>query len=222
MILDQYRMELADIHNKELHDAEEKNADGLRRFVRPDVVISESCQQLLDAIESTAAYLEDLNADTAVDEGIVSKAKDKANQVLVGTRKVEDYCDRTLFKAFDTWRGHKERKNHEEMMGETLKISSMIKKALGIFLTFKIFGPIGAILSAIVAFAVDSRTKKTDRIKILNDVKDELEIVDEKIQIAEKKGDDKAKIEMMRIRQRLKREYEKLSRGYIYKDPNRY
>ena len=40
----------------------------------------------------------------------------------------------------------------------------------------------------------------------------ELEIVEEKIQMAERNGDDKAKVELIRLRQKLQREYERIQR----------
>ena len=106
-------------------------------------------------------------------------------------------------------------------MGETLKISAMVKKIFRTFISWQIFGPIGGIITAIVGEAIDKRTNKNDRMKILNDIKDELEIVNEKISIAERNNDDKARIEMIRIRQKLYREYERISGGMYHKNDNR-
>ena len=106
-------------------------------------------------------------------------------------------------------------------MGETLRISRLIKQAFAVYMTWKIFNPIAGIITALVTTAIDQRTKKNDRMKILNDIKDELEIVDEKINIAERNGDDKSRIEMIRIRQKLYREYERISGGMYHKNDNR-
>lgn len=104
------------------------------------------------------------------------------------------------------------------MMGETLKLSVAIKKVFQTFISYQIFGPLGAIITAIVTHAIDQRTEKTDRMKIANDLKDEIEIVNEKIAIAERNNDDKAKIEMIRIRQKLHREYARITKGIYLKE----
>lgn len=212
----QYEFELNELLKQEIKHADDTNSDGLRRFVRNDDLISEECQELLECLNTLRSMLEDYNA---INEGIVSTAKDRANQALVKKRRIEDYMDRTVFKAYDNWRKRKETKNHEEMMGETLKLSTMIKKVIQVGIGYIAFGGIGAIITAIVTHAIDRKTSKDDRVKILTDIKDEIEIVDEKISIADKNNDEKAKIEMMRIRQKLRREYERMSRGITHKAP---
>ena len=220
MVLNQYTTELVTMLHAEDKDKEDKL--GLKTYVRSEDLISEEAQALLDGLEELRLLIEDTYSDEiasgSLTEGIVSTAKDRANAALVKKRRVVDFMDRTLFKMYDSWRKRKETKNHEEMMGETLKISSAIKKIFRTFISYQIFGPIGAIITAIVGFAVDKRTSKNDRIKIMNDIKDEIEIVNEKIQIAERNGDDKAKIEMIRIRQKLNREYARITQGIYHKD----
>lgn len=220
MVLNQYTTELVSLLHAENKDKEDEL--GLKTYVRSEDFISEEAQALLEGLDELCVLIEDAYCDEissgVITEGIVSTAKDRANAALVKKRRVVDYMDRTLFKLYDNWRKRKETKNHEEMMGETLKISSAIKKIFRTFISYQIFGPIGAIITAIVGFAIDKRTSKNDRIKIMNDIKDEIEIVNEKIQIAERNGDDKAKIEMIRIRQKLNREYARITQGIYHKD----
>lgn len=217
MVLKQYSSEVIGMLNADAPDGTDEL--GLKTYVRSADYLSEEGKALLDGLDKLCSMIEDAYCDEiAMNEGIVSTAKDRANAALVKKRQVVDFMDRSLFKMYDTWRKRKETKNHEEMMGETLKISSAIKKIFRTFISYQIFGPIGAIITAIVGFAIDKRTSKNDRIKIMNDIKDEIEIVNEKIQIAERNGDDKAKIEMIRIRQKLHREYGRITQGIYHKD----
>lgn len=216
-VLSQYQTELINIMNKEMQDAETSDPLGVVTYVRSNQ-ISEEAVELLDGLEELRVLIEDAYCNKSISEGVVSTAKDYVNNALVKKRRVIDYMDRTIFKLYDTWRKRKETKNHEQMMGETLKLSVAIKKVFQTFISYQIFGPLGAIITAIVTYAIDKRTTKTDRMKIANDLKDEIEIVGEKIAIAERNNDDKAKIEMIRIRQKLFREYARITKGIYHKD----
>lgn len=219
-VLDQYAGAIARLMHKEMHTSESDDKLGLKTYIRDEDYISEDGKALIDALDTLCDILTETYVKP-MDEGIVSTAKDAANAALIKKRKVTDFMDRSLFKVYNNWRKRKEEKNHEVMMGETLKISAMVKKVFRTFISWQIFGPIGGIITAIVGEAIDKRTNKNDRMKILNDIKDELEIVNEKISIAERNNDDKARIEMIRIRQKLYREYERISGGMYHKNDNR-
>lgn len=216
-VLSQYQNELTCIMNKEMQEQQDNDPLGVVKYAGRDQ-ISEEAVALLDGLEKLRVLIEDAYCGKPISEGVVSAAKDHANNALVKKRRVIDYMDRTIFKLYDTWRKRKETKNHEQMMGETLKLSVAIKKVFQTFISYQIFGPLGAIITAIVTHAIDQRTEKTDRMKIANDLKDEIEIVNEKIAIAERNNDDKAKIEMIRIRQKLHREYARITKGIYLKE----
>lgn len=219
-VLDQYTSEISNLMHKELRNDEKTDQLGLKVYVRDEDYISEDATEFIGSLQTLCDMLDETFNKT-LDEGIVSKAKDAANLAQIKERRVVDFIDRNVYKAYNNWRKRKETKNHEQMMGETLRISRLIKQAFAVYMTWKIFNPIAGIITALVTTAIDQRTKKDDRMKILNDIKDELEIVNEKINIAERNNDDKSRIEMIRIRQKLYREYERISGGMYHKNDNR-
>ena len=66
------------------------------------------------------------------------------------------------------------------------------------------------VLHWIITLFIDKKTDKEDRKVLIGEIKDELEIIEEKISMAERNGDDKAKIELIRYRQKLQKEYERI------------
>ena len=84
-------------------------------------------------------------------------------------------------------------------------------RSLGIGL----FSPALGVITWVISVVIDRATDKKDRDILVGQLKDEMEIVEEKISIAERNGDDKGKIELMRIRQKLRREYERIQ-GYRF------
>ena len=75
-----------------------------------------------------------------------------------------------------------------------------------------IISPAVAATVLLIDLVIDSKTKVNDRRILIRQLEDEMEIVDEKISQAERNGDDKGKVELMRSRQKLKNEYERVSK----------
>ena len=97
------------------------------------------------------------------------------------------------------------------MVGEALRINREIKRLLRSG-AIGILNPAWGAISFIVSVVYDRATDKRDRAVLVGQLKDELEIVEEKIQMAERNGDEKARIELIRFRQKLHREYERIMR----------
>ena len=97
------------------------------------------------------------------------------------------------------------------MVGEALRINHEIKRLLGSLAVGAINPAIGVILW-VTSVVIDRQTDKRDRDILVGQIKDELEIIEEKISQAERNGDDKAKIELIRLRQKLQKEYERINR----------
>lgn len=70
--------------------------------------------------------------------------------------------------------------------------------------------PALAIISAIVVICLNKRIRMKERNKLLRELKNELEMVEEKIKDADSAGDRKEKYQLMRIRQTLQTEIERI------------
>lgn len=97
------------------------------------------------------------------------------------------------------------------MVGEALRVNHELKRILRSG-AIGILNPALGVISFVVSVVYDRATDKKDREVLVGQLKDELEIVEEKIQMAERNGDEKARIELIRFRQKLQREYERIQR----------
>lgn len=155
--------------------------------------------------ESTFAEIKELN------EGIVNTAKEKANVAAVKLKKLEERIDQSVMTKWKKLREGQRNRKHAEMVGEASRLMHEIKRILAAGATAAIINPTVGITLWVASLAFDRATDLKDRNVLVNDLKDELEIVEEKIQIADRKGDDKERIELIRIRQKLARELKRIS-----------
>ena len=152
-------------------------------------------------------YPEDLN------EGIVNKTKEAAKMAVVKTQKAERAFEEFVTKKVRKLRENRRNRKHAEMVGEALRITHEIKRLLGsVGVAFITRGPFWGIMTWVISVVMERMTDRKDRAILVGQLKDELEIVDEKIQIAERNGDDKGKIELIRLRQKMQREYERITK----------
>lgn len=174
--------------------------------------LGEDAVELIHILESSDQWIQNYMKKNVMNEGIVNNAKEKAKEAVVGAKKAERAFDEFIMKKVREIRLNRRNRKHSEMVGESLRISHEIKRLLksgGL----AIINPALGVIHWLVTFFLDKATDKKDRAILLADIKDELEIIDEKIQMAERNGDDKAKIELMRARQKYYREYERINKS---------
>lgn len=171
--------------------------------------LAESTEELIDDLfsifnETTYAEIAELN------EGIINTAKEKANVAAVKMKKLEERIDQTIMQKWKKLREGQRNRKHAEMVGEALRITHEINRVL-VAAPVALINPMVGIMIWAASFAFDRATDMKDRNILIDDLKDKLEIVEEKIQIADRKGDDKERIELIRIRQKLARELKRIS-----------
>ena len=85
------------------------------------------------------------------------------------------------------------------------------KGAVGVIMSpAKLGGLVIVAIGILVGVAIDKKVDAKHRRQILNDLKSELEIVNEKIEDAKSENDRKAKYELMRIRNKLIKDIERI------------
>lgn len=181
-----------------------------------EVPLAEDVQEFIDLLEHCGEWIsnreQELLAEAAIiNEGIVSNAKERAKQIMVAHKKAENEFDEFVTRKVKKIREERRNKKHAEMVGEALRINREIKRLLRSG-AIGILNPAWGAISFIVSVVYDRATDKRDRAVLVGQLKDELEIVEEKIQMAERNGDEKARIELIRFRQKLHREYERIMR----------
>lgn len=188
-------------------------------FVKPmdeptEVPLAEDAQEFISLLENCDSWIsgraeEILQEDARLNESIVNNAKERAKAAIVAKKKAENEFDMLVTRKVKKIREERRNRKHAEMVGEALRINREIKRLLrtgGIAL----LSPTWAALTFIISVVYDRATDKKDRAVLVGQLKDELEIVEEKIAMAERNGDDKARIELIRFRQKLHREYERI------------
>ena len=179
--------------------------------------LPEDAQAIIDDLFNVEKIInektEEFLAESTVNETVVNKAVEKAKEANFARKKAERWFDEHITKAVNDMRIKRRNRKHAEMVGEALRISHELKrfiKAAGLWLIPSI-GPVISVITYITSIIIDRQTDKKDRDILLGELKDELEIIEEKISIAERNGDDKAKIELIRLRQKIQREYRRIN-----------
>lgn len=171
--------------------------------------IQEDAQEILNLLENADKWIQIYMDNLPMDEGVVSNAKMKAKEAKIKMDKASKAFDEFVMKKFREMTLKRRNAKHSEMVGESLRITREIKRLLKSG-AIGILSPTLGIMHWIVTLFIDKKTDRKDRKIIVGEIKDELEIVEEKIAMAERNGDDKAKIELIRFRQKLQKEYERI------------
>lgn len=171
--------------------------------------LEEDAKDLLWIIENAEMYI--TGQKEMLQESIVNDAKEKIKEQNVRRKKAERNFDEFVMKKVRELRANRRNRKHAEMVGEALRINREIKKLLvagGVYLV----SPAVAVIGYLCSILYDRQTDYKDRAILLGQIKDELEIIEEKISMAERNGDDKAKVDLIRCRQKLLREYERINK----------
>lgn len=174
--------------------------------------LEEDVIELLAILESADEWIaEDMKADTTINEGIVSNAAMTAKKLSIAKQKAERNFDEFVMKKVKEMRQNRQNRKHSELVGESLQITHEIKRLLksgGLGL----INPALGVMHFIVSLMIDRKTDAKDRAVLVRQLKEEIEIIDEKIQMAERNGQDKERIELIRARQKYVREYDRINK----------
>ena len=217
--LSQYQMKLEKRIQSELQT--QVKVDDVSRVeatpaIDPDSIrssLQEDSHELMDLLEHADQWINQYieNDLESLDEAVISNAREKAKEMNLRKKKATAAFEELVTKKFREWQINRRNRKHSEAIGESLRIVRYIKRLLAIG-GLSIIHPAIGIIAAIVTYFIDHATDKKDLNVLIGLVKDDIEIVEEKISMAERNGDDKAKIELMRYRQKLYREYERLNK----------
>lgn len=172
--------------------------------------LSEDAEELINMFEASFNPLVKDYQDTYnefINEGVVLAAKDK----LLKLKRMEQDFNNRVARKWNQIKQERQTRKHAELVGESLRLTNEIKRIL-VSAPAAIINPGLPIIIWAVTLMIDRRTDLRDRNIMIRQLKDELEILEEKIRIAESKSDDKEKIELIRIRQKLTHEYERISK----------
>ena len=192
--------------------------------------LSESMQGLLDLLENCNVWYDEFmliemaksfndvdrrlieSVETGtINEGLGEDAAMKIKEAKLAQKKAERNFDELVMKKIREIREERRNAKHAEMVGESLRVMREIKRILKVA-PIALLSPIAAAVIYLCSIFYDRATDRKDRKILVDQLKDEMEITNEKIQMAERNGDDKARIELIRFRQKLEHEYERIMR----------
>ena len=188
--------------------------------IEPEQIpMQEDAYELIHILETADEWITRYMERDALSEGVIKNAQMKAKEAKLKMEKASKAFDEFVMKKFREMTVKRRNAKHAEMVGESLRITREIKRLLKSG-AISILSPTIGIMHWIVTLFIDKKTDMNDRKVLINEIEDELEILEEKISMAERNGDDKAKIELIRYRQKLRREYERI-RKIRYDELNR-
>lgn len=172
--------------------------------------LEEDAKELLAILASASEWITE-DAKYYMDENIVSNAAMKAKSAAIAMKKAENNFNGYVMKQFKKMRDERRNRKHSEMVGESLRLTYEIKRLMvsgGLY----VINPALGVMHWIVTFFIDRHTDAKDREVLVRQLKEEIEIIDEKINMAERNGDDKERIELIRVRQKYVREYDRIKK----------
>ena len=220
-VLTNYEMYFSNKINQEIQE-QSKDSGDIVITVRGGDYISETAQEIIDLFEHAEEFFNRYGtslSDDELNEAIINKAKEAAKLALAKKKKAERAFEELIMKKVKELRRNRQNRRHAEIVGEALKIHRVllrIFKSLGLGL----INPALGVTYYVIDLVADKKTEHKDRVVLIRQVENEMEILEEKLNQADRNGDDKAKIQLMRARQQLQRRYELIAKRKY--DPSRY
>ena len=142
-------------------------------------------------------------------EGVIDKVKVMKHDI----GKKVDSMDKWFQDTARTIKyGIQNNKRSEIVEGDFFpKVSKMVKRAIVLGVVWAI-NPAIAAIGAVSAFVLSKKGTENQRKKVLRDIKNELELVEEKIKDADSNNDKKQKYQLIRLRQKLQNEKDRIQR----------
>ena len=150
-------------------------------------------------------------AQDAVRSGVhtvrrAARAVSDSNPVDDINRAIEP-LDNLVNKTIDDFKAARDEEKKDEALGQTrIKLLNVIGKCIAYGGLAILVHPAVAAIAFLGKLAYDKATVDTERTKIVNDLKRELTICEEKIKDADGKGDNENKYRLMRIKNELERQ----------------
>ena len=210
---------------------ERDNGDGIRKVVRP-YPMSESSNEdekcvpideVVSIVKDFYVYLENVNFETLINEDIGDKisdikdsaqykallAEDKVSSGANKAAKAVETFDRGISKYINRFKQYQQKRQIKEMLGESYHIMRELIR-LTASVSIGMLNPIVGVVLYLGSMFLTVKTNQRDTLKFIEMIKDELEIIEEKINVAERNGDDKGKIQLIRMRQKMQHQLDRL------------
>lgn len=185
-------------------------------------IITESDEELEDAVNLMISQYSLLSEEQKIilyddefiiSEGVIDNVKNGIKVVKHDVGKKIDAMDKWFQDTAKNIKyGIQNNKRNDIIENNFIpKLSKLIKRAIILGATWAI-NPAIATLGAVTAFILSKKGTATQRKRILKDINNELELVKEKIKDADSNNDKKEKYQLIRLRQKLENNRDKIKR----------
>lgn len=163
-------------------------------------------EQKLALLDESSEFLSE-----AIKDNIKQKAKNIKYEIKAKANKMDRWFQDM---ANDIKHGFTNSAREDIIEQNIPKFSKMVKRAIIIGATWAV-NPAIAVIGAVTAWCLSKKGKETQRQRILRELNNELELVEEKIKDADANSDKKQKYELMRLRQTIQNNRDKIRRAVV-------
>ncbi len=173
-------------------------------LIPKDEIDDPDVEELLETIEELSRI--DFNVEI-LDESV----KTKLNDVKQTIKKVENKIDSAFDRKVKAIMQDAKNETEERIVSRTLpKLTSMLKTGGLVGGALAVFNPVTVAAGALVTMAIKKNFSMKSKKRILNELKLEAEIIEEKIKDADSEGNKQAKYELMRRRSDINRAIDRI------------
>jgi hypothetical protein len=155
-----------------------------------------------------------IDSEISLTEGVIDNAKSSVKQaartVSFKNKQYSQLLNSKLNRSIKDARESSKQRSYDKLINRTVDVTRILKTAMGGGVAALIVGPYIAAVGLLAKVALDKKTELKHKKRILFDLKTEKVITEEKIKIADRNGDDKTKIKLMRINEELSRNIERI------------
>lgn len=169
-------------------------------------------------LEDTEVITEDIYNEllSIIDESAVT-VKDKVTKTAVNIdKKIQAFSDK-IDKIKAKYKERAKNSKGEEIVKDSWQIARRMRQLIAVTPFYLVHPAVGLMVHATM-IAVNTKVNKEARGKYIGDLKLEIKIIDDIIQEAESKGDNKTKRQMIREKDKLERALEKIMTNSDRKD----
>ena len=148
---------------------------------------------------------------------VTDKVTSKIIKYTLADREMSDRLNEKFNRFIGEYKENKKITSYDKIVKDSVNLSQMLKNLFtSSIIALLIPGGIevklvGAIITLLIKFAIDKRTELKYKQTILNDLRFELRIVQEKIKDAESKSDNVAKYKLMRTENEIARAIDRIT-----------
>ena len=183
------------------------------RYISTVKAMTEVCSEIMNACKELDIQNETVGSTI---RNVKEKIESKIIKYSLADKDISERLNEKFNRFISEYKDTKKSESYDTIVKDSINLSSMLKSLITSSI-IAIFIPggiqvklVAAVVLLLLKFSINKRTELKHKQIILNDLKLELRIIQEKIRDAESKGDNKSKYKLLRIENELTRAIERI------------